>query len=349
MTWLVTGGAGFIGCNFVRAALPRAPRIVVLDALTYAGNLANLSGLLDSPKLSFIRGDICDGELVARVFREQGITHVVHFAAESHVDRSILGSAPFVRTNVIGTHTLLEAARAAWGDGARGQRFLHVSTDEVYGSLAPEDPPFSETTPYRPNSPYAASKAGSDHLVRAWVHTYGLPALISNCSNNFGPWQFPEKLIPLMILNALEDKPLPVYGDGKQVRDWLHVEDHCDALLTILERGRIGETYVIGGHNERSNLEVVQRICDAVDALAGRPAETSRRLVRHVTDRPGHDRRYAIDPSKVRRELDWAPRHRMETALPELVRWYQEHKAWANDIRSGAYLNYYAEQYGQRL
>ena len=354
MAWLVTGGAGFIGCNFVRAALLRttpsgAPRIVVLDALTYAGNLANLADLLDSPKLTFIRGDICDGELVARVFREQGITHVVHFAAESHVDRSILGSAPFVRTNVVGTHTLLEAARGAWGEAANGQRFLHVSTDEVYGTLAPEDPPFSEATPYRPNSPYAASKAGSDHLVRAWFHTYGLPTLISNCSNNFGPWQFPEKLIPLMILNALEGKPLPVYGDGKQVRDWLHVEDHCDALLTLLERGRSGETYVVGGHNERSNLEVVERICDAVDALAGLPPATSRKLVRHVADRPGHDRRYAIDSSKVRRELNWAPRHTFETALPELVRWYREHKAWADGIRSGHYLNDYAERYGRRL
>ena len=219
MAWLVTGGAGFIGCNFVRAALPRAPRIVVLDALTYAGNLGNLSGLLDTPTLTFIRGDICDGQLLEKVFREQDITHVIHFAAESHVDRSILGSAPFVRTNVIGTHTLLEAARAAWEGKTDGRRFLHVSTDEVFGSLAPDDPPFRETSPYRPNSPYAASKAGSDHLVRAWFHTYGLPTLIGNCSNNFGPWQFPEKLIPLMILNALAADQLPVYGDGRNVRN----------------------------------------------------------------------------------------------------------------------------------
>lgn len=349
MAWLVTGGAGFIGCNFVRAALPRAPRIVVLDALTYAGNLGNLDGLLDSPKLAFIRGDICDGELVGKVFREHDITHVIHFAAESHVDRSILGSAPFVRTNVLGTHTLLEAARAAWGGQIQGRRFLHVSTDEVFGTLAPDDPPFQETTPYRPNSPYAASKAGSDHLVRAWFHTYGLPTLISNCSNNFGPWQFPEKLIPLMILNALESKPLPVYGDGQQVRDWLHVADHCDALLTILEAGQAGETYLIGGKNERRNLDMVHHICDAVDHAAGRPAGTSRQLVRHVADRPGHDRRYAIDASRLRRDLHWSPQHSFEESLPELVRWYLDHKAWADDIRSGHYLKYYEQQYGRRL
>jgi dTDP-glucose 4,6-dehydratase len=349
MTWLVTGGAGFIGSNFVRAALPHAPRLVVLDALTYAGNLANLEGVLDSPKLKFVRGDICDGDLVASLFQEYGITHVVHFAAESHVDRSILGSAPFVRTNVIGTHTLLEAARAVWAGDAAGRRFLHVSTDEVFGSLAPQDPAFNEETPYRPNSPYAASKAGSDHLVRAWAHTYGLPTLISNCSNNYGPWQFPEKLIPLMILNALEDKPLPVYGDGGQVRDWLHVQDHCEALLAILARGRVGETYTVGGENERSNLEVVHRICDAVDLELNRPGGTSRSLLRHVTDRPGHDRRYAINAAKIRAELDWAPRHPFDTALPALVRWYREHRAWADAIRSGQYRNYYAEQYAARL
>jgi dTDP-glucose 4,6-dehydratase len=348
MAWLVTGGAGFIGCNFVRMALPNAPRLVVLDALTYAGNLANLAGVLDAPTLTFVRGDICDAELVARLFREHGITHVIHFAAESHVDRSILRSAPFVRTNVLGTHTLLEAARTAWGGSAQGRRFLHVSTDEVFGTLSPDDPPFSETSPHRPNSPYAASKAGADHLVRAWFHTYGLPTLIGNCSNNFGPWQFPEKLIPLVILNALEEKPLPVYGDGRQVRDWLHVEDHCEALLTVLERGAPGETYVIGGNNERANLDVVHGICDAVDAREGRAAGATRKLIRHVTDRPGHDRRYAIDAGKVRRELGWSPRHVFERALPELVGWYREHKAWADGIRSGQYLNYYAQQYGQR-
>src|SRR5579863_4240523 len=287
MAWLITGGAGFIGCNFVRLALPTAPKLVVLDALTYAGNLSNLSGLLDSPKLTFVRGDICDADLVTRLFREHGITHVIHFAAESHVDRSILGSAPFVRTNVLGTHTLLEAARTAWGNTTQGRRFLHVSTDEVFGTLAPDDPPFRETAAHRPNSPYAASKAGADHLVRAWFHTYGLPTLTSNCSNNFGPWQFPEKLIPLMILNALEEKPLPVYGDGKQVRDWLHVQDHCEALLTVLERGVPGETYVVGGNNERTNLDIVQAICDAVDGQERRATGTTRKLIRHVTDRPG--------------------------------------------------------------
>lgn len=349
MAWLVTGGAGFIGCNFVRAALPRAPRIVVLDALTYAGNLSNLAGLLDAPTLTFVRGDICDGERVAQIFRDHDITHVVHFAAESHVDRSILGSAPFIRTNVIGTHTLLEAARAAWSGKMQGRRFLQVSTDEVFGTLAPDDPPFRETTPYRPNSPYAASKAASDHLVRAWFETYGLPALISNCSNNFGPWQFPEKLIPLMILNALEGKPLPVYGDGKQVRDWLHVADHCDAILTLLEGGGVGETYLIGGRNERTNLDTVHGICDAVDQASGRPPGTARRLIQHVADRPGHDRRYAIDPGKIQRELHWTPRHRFEESLPELVRWYRDHRAWADEIRSGHYLRFYEEQYGRRL
>jgi dTDP-glucose 4,6-dehydratase len=349
MAWLVTGGAGFIGCNFVRAALPRAPRIVVLDALTYAGNLGNLSDLIGAPNLTFVRGDICDAELVGQIFRDHDITHVIHFAAESHVDRSILGSAPFVRTNVLGTHTLLEAARAAWANKMQGRRFLHVSTDEVFGTLAPDDPPFRETTQYAPNSPYAASKAASDHLVRAWHHTYGLPTVISNCSNNFGPWQFPEKLIPLMILNAFENKPLPVYGDGLQVRDWLHVADHCDALLTILEAGKAGETYLIGGKNERNNLEMVHRICDAVDAVAARPNGTARALIKHVADRPGHDRRYAIDASKLRRELGWSPRHTFDAALPDLVRWYKEHKPWADDIRSGHYLKFYEEQYGKRL
>ena len=349
MAWLVTGGAGFIGCNFVRLALPKAPKIVVLDALTYAGNLANLAGLLDSPNLTFVRGDIGDAELVTRIFREHDIRHVIHFAAESHVDRSILGSAPFVRTNVLGTHTLLEAARAAWDGAFQDRRFLHVSTDEVFGTLAPDDPPFRETTPHRPNSPYAASKAGADHLVRAWFHTYGLPTLISNCSNNFGPWQFPEKLIPLTILNALERKPLPVYGDGKQVRDWLHVQDHCEALLSILERGVPGETYVVGGNNERTNLEIVHTICDAVDSQDGRPSGTTRDLIRHVTDRPGHDRRYAIAPEKIRSELGWSASYPFGRALSELVTWYREHRAWADDIRSGSYLTYYAKQYGERI
>ena len=349
MTWLVTGGAGFIGCNFVRASMSKAPRIIVLDALTYAGNLSNLAGLLDDPKVTFVRGDICDTELVARVFQEHRITQVIHFAAESHVDRSILGSAPFVKTNVLGTHSLLEAARNAWGEDLKSKRFLHVSTDEVFGTLGPNDPPFRETTAHRPNSPYAASKAGADHLVRAWFHTYGLPTLISNCSNNFGPWQFPEKLIPLMILNALEEKPLPVYGDGMQVRDWLHVQDHCEALLSILERGVAGETYVVGGNNERANLDIVHAICDAVDAQERRAPGATRKLIRHVTDRPGHDRRYAIDPAKIKRELGWSARFSFEKALPDLVKWYREHRSWADDIRSGQYLNFYAQQYGKRV
>jgi dTDP-glucose 4,6-dehydratase len=353
MAWLVTGGAGFIGCNFVRAALAKAPpakapRLVVFDALTYAGNLANLADVLSAPNVTLVRGDICDPEAVARVFAEHAITHVIHFAAESHVDRSILGSAPFIRTNVLGTHTLLEAARTAWGADTAGKRFVHVSTDEVFGTLAPGDPPFEEATAHRPNSPYAASKAGADHLVRAWFHTYGLPTLISNCSNNFGPWQFPEKLIPLMIVNALEEKPLPIYGDGRQVRDWLYVQDHCEALLAILERGVPGEAYCVGGNNERANLDIVDAICTAVDAHARRAPGTTRKLIRHVTDRPGHDRRYAINAAKIQRELGWSARFSFGDTLPGLVAWYAEHKLWADDIRSGQYLKYYAEQYGAR-
>jgi dTDP-glucose 4,6-dehydratase len=348
-TWLITGGAGFIGANFVRLARARPQtRLLVLDALTYAGDPTRLEGCLAPPEAELVRGDIRDAGLVEKLFRERSVTHVVHFAAESHVDRSILGPQAFIQTNIEGTFTLLEAARQHWKEPS-GKLFLHVSTDEVFGSLGPQDPPFHEETPYHPSSPYSASKAASDHLVRAWHHTYGLPMAISNCSNNYGPWQFPEKLIPLIILNALEGKDLPVYGDGMQVRDWLHVEDHCEALLAILERGVSGRTYTIGGHDERPNLEIIKRVCDAVDALTGKPPGQSQRLIRHVTDRPGHDRRYAIDASRIRNELGWQPRHQLETALPELVRWYVEHKSWADAVRSGEYKKFYRQLYGERV
>lgn len=347
--WLVTGGAGFIGANFVRQAAGEADcQLVVLDALTYAGNLHSIADLIDEKRVTFVRGDICDVELVRELFRTHQFARVVHFAAESHVDRSILGPMPFIRTNVEGTANLLEAARATWNDRCSHKLFLHVSTDEVYGSLGPDDAPFTEESPYRPSSPYAASKAASDQMARAWSRTYGLPVVISNCSNNYGPLQFPEKLIPLMILNAMEDRELPVYGDGGQVRDWLHVEDHCRALRVLLERGRPGETYVIGGHCERTNLEIVGTICDCVDRLLDRGPGASGRLMRHVTDRPGHDRRYAVDPTKLRVETGWAPRHSLEESLPELVRWYLENCRWADEIRTGAYRTFYDELYGGR-
>lgn len=345
--WLVTGAAGFIGSNFVRLACAVAgARLVVLDALTYAGNLENIADLVEDGRVGFHRGDICDAVLVAELFARYRFDRIVHFAAESHVDRSILGAGPFIRTNIQGTAVLLDAARASWQGCADGRLFLHVSTDEVFGSLEPGDAPFTEQSPYRPNSPYSASKAAADHLVRAWQHTYGLPAIISNCSNNYGPWQFPEKLIPLTILNAFDGRELPVYGDGLQVRDWLHVEDHCRALLAILERGRVGGTYVVGGSCERANIEIVRRIAAEVDSLIGQPAGTSARLVRHVNDRPGHDRRYAMNAALLQRELGWRPRHDIESALPAVVRWYWENRAWADSIRSGAYVEYYEKQYG---
>lgn len=347
--WLITGGAGFIGSSFVRLVLEKTEHpIVILDALTYAGNLANLSDVLDEPRVTFVKGDICDVECVDRLFVEHTIDAVIHFAAESHVDRSILGPTAFLKTNIDGTYTMLDAARRAWDGAFEGRRFLHVSTDEVYGTLGPDDPPFTEETPYRPNSPYSASKASADHLARAWHHTYGLPVLISNCSNNYGPWQFPEKLIPLFTLNALENKPLPVYGDGMQIRDWLHVQDHCEALLTILEKGTLGETYVIGGDNEQPNLEIIRRICEAVDAQLQRAPGTTSQLITYVKDRPGHDRRYAIDATKLKTELGWTPRFSFDEALPEVVRWYIEHLDWASDIRSGEYLDFYEKQYGER-
>ena len=346
--WLITGGAGFIGANFVRmAADSHAGTIVVLDALTYAGNLANIADLVDGRRVHFHHGDICDTALVDRLFATYRFDCVVHFAAESHVDRSILGAQPFLRTNIDGTYVLIEAARRAW-DGETGRRFIHVSTDEVFGDLAPDDPPFTEKTPYRPSSPYAASKAAADHVVRAWQRTYGLPAIITNCGNNYGPWQFPEKLIPLMILNAVEGRELPVYGDGLQTRDWVHVSDHCRAILAVVEKGEVGQTYLVGGDDPRTNLDVVARICQAVDAALARAPGTSEKLIRHVKDRPGHDRRYALDSSLLRQSLGWRPREAFDVALPALVRWYLEHKDWTDAVRSGAYRQYYERQYAGR-
>jgi len=346
---VVTGGAGFIGCNFVRYALARgAPRVVVLDLLTYAGSLENLRDV-PADRVVFVRGDIADAETLRALYREHRPRAVVNFAAESHVDRSIDAPRPFLATNVAGTFELLEAARAhlaeADAETRRAFRFLHVSTDEVYGTLG-ADGLFCETTPYAPNSPYSASKAAADHFVRAWHHTFGLPALITNCSNNYGPYQFPEKLIPLMILNALDGKPLPIYGDGGNVRDWLYVEDHCEGIWLALERGRPGEKYNIGGGNERTNLELVERLCALLDEL--RPARDNpalraqgkrsyAELKSFVPDRPGHDRRYAIDAAKIRRELGWRPRHDLESGLARTVRWYLDNTAWCQAIQRERY------------
>ncbi|WJW76725.1 dTDP-glucose 4,6-dehydratase [Thiohalobacter sp. IOR34] len=344
-TLLITGGAGFIGSNFVRYWLENHPedRVVNLDALTYAGNLENLRGVDDSPNYRFVHGDICDARLVEGLFEEEGIDTVVHFAAESHVDRSISGPEAFIETNVHGTYTLLEAARKAWA-GDTGCRFLHVSTDEVYGSLGPDDPAFTETTPFAPNSPYSASKAASDHLVRAWFHTYGLPVLTTNCSNNYGPYQFPEKLIPLVIINALEDRPLPVYGDGLNIRDWLHVADHCRGIDAVIRKGRPGETYNIGGCNEWANIDIVKRVCERLDELrpGGKPKAE---LITYVKDRPGHDRRYAIDAGKIIDELGWRPQYSFETGIEQTINWYLDNQAWWERVRDGEYRNYCARQY----
>jgi len=349
-SWLITGGAGFIGSNFVRHTRAAAgPRLVVFDALTYAGNIATIADLIDGERVRFVHGDIRDAAAVHEVFARHDIDCVVHFAAESHVDRSILGPQPFIETNVNGTLNLLDAARARWRETRERRCFLHVSTDEVFGTLSPTDPPFHEGTRYAPNSPYAASKAASDHLVRAWHHTYGLPTISTHCSNNYGPWQFPEKLIPLMILNAAALLELPVYGDGRQIRDWLHVQDHCAALHAVLERGAIGETYCIGGDNPQRNLSVVEMICDLVDRQLGRQPGTARALIRHVADRPGHDRRYAIDSSKARRELGWQPQHTFASSLAEVVEWYVAHPTWVDAIRSGEYMQFYERQYRHRL
>jgi len=330
---LVTGGAGFIGANFVHYLLKVEPgaQIVNLDALTYAGSLENLKNLPDPSRHTFVHGDICDAELVQRLMHKHDIDTIVHFAAESHVDRSILGPSPFIQTNIIGTFTLLEAAKQAWGAKRSGRRFHHVSTDEVFGSLSPTDPAFREVTPYDPRSPYSASKASSDHLVRAYFHTYGLPITITNCSNNYGPYQFPEKLIPLVILNALQGKPLPIYGDGKQIRDWLYVEDHCDAIYQVLLDNVPGETYNIGGGNQPYNIDLVNEICAILDDL--QPASVSyATLITHVTDRPGHDRRYAMDISKIKAELGWQPHHDIESGLRETVEWYLANLDWVAKV-----------------
>jgi dTDP-glucose 4,6-dehydratase len=340
---LVTGAAGFIGSNFVHQWLAEeSDGVVSLDALTYAGNLANLDPVAADPRHAFVHGDICDESLVRQLFADHRPRAIVHFAAESHVDRSISGPAEFIRTNVSGTCTLLQAALAYWrGLDAPARdafRFLHVSTDEVYGSLGPEDPPFSETTAYQPNSPYSASKAASDHLVRAWHHTYGLPVVTTNCSNNYGPYQFPEKLIPLVIVSALAGKPLPVYGDGRNVRDWLYVGDHCHAVRTVLARGRIGETYNVGGLNEMANIDVVHVICDLLDDMRPRRGGGSyREQVTFVTDRPGHDRRYAIDATRLSSELGWRPSLTFAEGIRRTVGWYLDHPSWVADISSGAY------------
>jgi dTDP-glucose 4,6-dehydratase len=350
---LVTGGAGFIGSNFVLDWLANGGGpLVNLDALTYAGNLENLSSLDGRADHVFVRGDICDRPLVDRLLARHRPHAIVHFAAESHVDRSIHGPAAFMQTNVTGTFTLLEATRSYFSsldaESRAAFRFLHVSTDEVYGSLGPQDPPFTETSRYEPNSPYSASKAASDHLVRAWHHTYGLPVLTTNCSNNYGPYHFPEKLIPLMIVNALASKPLPVYGDGMQVRDWLYVKDHCSAIRTVLARGKVGETYNVGGWNEQPNIEIVHSVCRLLDELRPDPAGSYARLITYVTDRPGHDRRYAIDARKIERELGWRPAETFDTAIRKTVQWYLDHPAWVAHVQSGSYRDWVGQNYGTR-
>ena len=353
MTIFVTGGAGFIGANFVLDWLARSDEpIVNLDKLTYAGNLENLRTLQGDARHVFVRGDICDRELVAGLLGTHQPRAVVSFAAESHVDRSIHGPGEFIQTNIVGTFNLLECVRAHYAglaDGAKaGFRFLHVSTDEVYGSLTANDPPFTETNPYQPNSPYSASKAASDHLVRAYHHTYGLPVLTTNCSNNYGPYQFPEKLIPLMIHNALLGKPLPIYGDGQQIRDWLYVGDHCAAIRRVLEAGTLGEVYNIGGWNEMPNLSIVHTLCDLLDAARPKASGSYRDQITYVTDRPGHDRRYAIDARKIERELGWRPAETFETGIRKTVRWYLDNAAWVADVTSGAYRQWTETNYGQR-
>jgi dTDP-glucose 4,6-dehydratase len=351
---LVTGGAGFIGSNFVLDWLAAGRGAVVnLDKLTYAGNPENLASVESSGAYTFVQGDICDAELVASLLQKHKPRAIVHFAAESHVDRSIVGPEAFLRTNIDGTFTLLQAARSYYGNLASADqgrfRFLHVSTDEVYGTLTPEAPPFHEETPYAPNSPYAASKAASDHLVRAWVHTYGLPAIITNCSNNYGPYQFPEKLIPLMIANALQGKSLPVYGDGQQVRDWLYVGDHASALRTVLDQGRVGETYNVGGGNQRSNLKVVETVCALLDELVPESKfKPHLQLVKYVTDRPGHDRRYAIDARKLETELGWQAHESFETGLRKTVEWYLGNAPWVENVTSGAYQQWLTQNYSGR-
>jgi dTDP-glucose 4,6-dehydratase len=353
MTILVTGGAGFIGSNFVLDWLKQSDEPVVnLDVLTYAGNLQNLAALQGDARHVFVQGDIGDRALLDSLFAQHRPRAVVHFAAESHVDRSIHGPAAFVKTNVEGTFTLLEATRSHWaaleGDAKAAFRFHHVSTDEVYGSLSPTAPAFTETHPYEPNSPYSASKAASDHLVRAWHHTYGLPVVTTNCSNNYGPFHFPEKLIPLMIVNALAGKPLPIYGDGNQVRDWLYVADHCSAIRAVLAGGRLGEVYNIGGWNEKPNREIVHTVCALLDELRPSAEGPYSRLITHVSDRPGHDRRYAIDARKIERELRWRPAETFDSGIRKTVQWYLANADWVANVQSGGYRDWLATNYSAR-
>ncbi|MDD5299541.1 MAG: dTDP-glucose 4,6-dehydratase [Gallionella sp.] len=351
---LVTGSAGFIGANFVLDWLAQHDEAVVgLDKLTYAGNLESLASLKDDPRHIFVRGDIGDAELAGRLLEQYCPRAIINFAAESHVDRSIHGPEDFIQTNIVGTFHLLEAARAYWGnltgEEKTGFRFLHVSTDEVYGSLAKGEPAFSETRRYEPNSPYSASKAASDHLVRAYHHTYGLPVLTTNCSNNYGPYHFPEKLIPLMIVNALAGKPLPVYGDGQQIRDWLYVRDHCAAIRCVLEKGRLGEVYNVGGWNEKANLDIVHTICTLLDELRPRQdGKSYRAQIALVTDRPGHDRRYAIDAHKIEHELGWKPAETFETGIRKTVQWYLDNQGWVNNVQSGSYRQWLEKNYAGR-
>jgi dTDP-glucose 4,6-dehydratase len=352
---LITGGAGFIGSNFLLDWLALCDESVVnLDLLTYAGNLDNLSSLENDPRHIFVRGDIGDIKLVSELLNKYKPRAVVNFAAESHVDRSIHGPEDFVQTNVVGTFHLLESVRTYWGalgeDAKSGFRFLHVSTDEVYGSLGQDGPAFTEENRYEPNSPYSASKAASDHLVRAYHHTYGLPVLTTNCSNNYGPYHFPEKLIPLMIVNAQAGKPLPVYGDGQQIRDWLYVKDHCSAIRRVLEAGKLGEVYNVGGWNEKPNIEIVQRVCALLDEMNPRAdGKSYLEQVTYVTDRPGHDRRYAIDAVKIERELGWKPAETFETGIRKTVAWYLEHQDWVNNVLSGSYRDWLEKNYAERV
>ena len=349
---LVTGGAGFIGGNFVLDWLAQSDEAVInLDKLTYAGNLENLASLQGDARHVFVQGDIGDGAQVARLLAEHRPRAVINFAAESHVDRSIHGAEDFIQTNIVGTFRLLEAVRAHWSalpaDEKAAFRFLHVSTDEVYGSLAPDAPAFTETHGFEPNSPYSASKAASDHLVRAWHHTHGLPVLTTNCSNNYGPFHFPEKLIPLMIVNALAGKPLPVYGDGMQVRDWLYVKDHCSAIRRVLDGGRLGETYNVGGWNEKPNLEIVRTVCALLDELRPRAdGQPYASQISYVKDRPGHDRRYAIDATKIARELNWTPQETFESGIEKTVQWYLDNTEWVQGVKSGEYRKWLGKQYG---
>ncbi|MBO3463733.1 dTDP-glucose 4,6-dehydratase [Aetokthonos hydrillicola Thurmond2011] len=352
-TLLVTGGAGFIGANFVlQARKEKWANIINLDKLTYASNLLNLAQLNDDPNYHFVQGDIGTLELISYLLNQYQPDAIINFAAESHVDRSIHSPGAFIQTNIVGTFNLLETCRLYWEklSSKRQQqfRFLHVSTDEVYGSLSQEDKPFREDTPYAPNSPYAASKAGSDHLVRAYFHTYGLPTLTTNCSNNYGPRQFPEKLIPLTILNALDGQSLPIYGDGQNIRDWLYVEDHCDALYLVLQQGRIGETYNIGGLNEQTNLAVVEKICEILDVLFPKSVIQHSSLMTFVKDRPGHDRRYAIDCGKIYRELGWQPKENFDSGLRKTIQWYVDNSDWVKHVRSGGYENWIKQNYGNR-